>query len=354
MRAAAIPLTLLLTALALLPAAPGAAPGDADARLPLCDAPVHVPGQGLSCPAPGGGWVVPLANGGAVFTHGPDPLPAAVLPTLTMEAEVSAAPSAPPACVTDTTQPHVQVLFTHSADFPSRYDVVKPFVLAGVAQTNGILLRDALQHGVDMRFKVRCDADGAIHLPQVRLLTPSASDSFGSIVNDLNALGWSNPAAKYWIVHDGFVACGCGGQGSGWGDDRAGPDNWNNKGGLHAISYVGNYGRTQLLYSLSQVMLHEAGHTMGAVQNSAPHTTNAFHCTDGADVMCYNDGGSRGREYTFLACPRAPEFEAAWTWAWDCNNDDYFHPEPAPGSYLATHWNVGSPDNRYLTWQRVA
>lgn len=24
----------------------------------------------------------------------------------------------------------------------------------------------------------------------------------------------------------------------------------------------------------------------------------------------------------------------------DCNEDDYYNPDPRPGRYLATHWNV--------------
>jgi hypothetical protein len=35
-----------------------------------------------------------------------------------------------------------------------------------------------------------------------------------------------------------------------------------------------------------------------------------------------------------ITCPEAGELLL------DCNDDDYFNPSPAPGSYLAEHWNV--------------
>ena len=52
-----------------------------------------------------------------------------------------------------------------------------------------------------------------------------------------------------------------------------------------------------------EVLIHEVLHTMGAVVSAAPNTSGtnggvgAGHCTDGLDVMCYDDGGSRGRSF---------------------------------------------------------
>lgn len=82
-------------------------------------------------------------------------------------------------------------------------------------------------------------------------------------------------------------------------------------------------------------VLHELLHTFGAVPSDAPNSTGANHCTDGVDVMCYDDGGPRGGEY-HEPCSDPAEVV-------DCNRDDYFdmvrtssfvrearHPEPAP------------------------
>jgi hypothetical protein len=40
------------------------------------------------------------------------------------------------------------------------------------------------------------------------------------------------------------------------------------------------------------VIVHEVGHNLSAVQNSAPHSSRAGHCYDEVDLMCSNDGGS--------------------------------------------------------------
>lgn len=85
------------------------------------------------------------------------------------------------------------------------------------------------------------------------------------------------------------------------------------------------------------VAVHEIVHNMGAVQNSAPHTTGHGHCTDGIDIMCYADGATKDTQP--IVC-QATEYRT--TGLLDCNNDDYFSVKPPVGSYLATHFNVAN------------
>ena len=88
-------------------------------------------------------------------------------------------------------------------------------------------------------------------------------------------------------------------------------------------------------------MLHEMTHNLGAVGDSAPHSSGYGHCYDGYDVMCYHDHPA-APAMTY-PCPR---IAGVMSQVLDCGGDDYFNVAPAAGSYLATHWNTF--DNRFL------
>jgi hypothetical protein len=79
--------------------------------------------------------------------------------------------------------------------------------------------------------------------------------------------------------------------------------------------------------------IHEISHNLGAVQRSAPHRSASWHCLDETDILCYDDDGSGGYA-TFAGCT------STTGQLFDCNQDDYFSPAPAAGSYLSTHWNL--------------
>ena len=84
-----------------------------------------------------------------------------------------------------------------------------------------------------------------------------------------------------------------------------------------------------------EVMLHELAHYMGAVMRTAKNSTLGAHCNDGTDIMCYTDSGARRTQRS--VCPATAYHRFGLL---DCNADDYFSTNPAPGSYLATRWNV--------------
>lgn len=115
-------------------------------------------------------------------------------------------------------------------------------------------------------------------------------------------------------------------------DDRASAANYSNLGGQFAFVLGQLSGSTR-----RTTAQHELGHNLGAVQDSAPHSTQAGHCFERYDVMCYADGGAKG-QVSDLTYPADCTNAAAP--AWDCDRGDYFDPAPPAGSYLDTHWNL--------------
>ena len=106
--------------------------------------------------------------------------------------------------------------------------------------------------------------------------------------------------------------------------------------------------------------MHELFHTMGATQNynvtpHAPYSTgwsgsNGFHCVDGLDVMCYEDSaGSEWGPYTETRCPASAGYNTPTGVPLDCGTDTYFDAAATPGTYLANYWNIGEPENPYLS-----
>ena len=142
------------------------------------------------------------------------------------------------------------------------------------------------------------------------------------------------------------VTCcyGPAGQGTIYFDDRADPaGNLNNMistGPRFAMVEIGGSTATG-----AYVFLHEVGHTLGAVQDSAPHSSGAGHCYTGYDVMCYADGGPwfDGGGTMESVCPPMTDRQRPF----DCEGGDYYEVDPASGSYLDEHWNTA--DSGWLT-----
>jgi hypothetical protein len=120
--------------------------------------------------------------------------------------------------------------------------------------------------------------------------------------------------------------------------DQPGSGNPSNAGGLSAVAY--GLGRVHFTSDspafADEVPLHEITHNLGAVQDSATHTSHGGHCYDEYDVECYNDGGSY---FTNGGAPTTSCSDYGHE-VYDCNLDDYFNPSPAPPNYLYDHWNL--------------
>jgi hypothetical protein len=159
-------------------------------------------------------------------------------------------------------------------------------------------------------------------------ISASALQEFGATNDALAKLGYNRKDRKYMMFADANVYCGIG---TFAGDERPTQDNLSNFGP--------SYGRTDNGCWSGSTAAHELGHNLGAVNNSAPHSSKAGHCTDEWDIMCYSDAPYYPKMQ--IVCPDNKHDDRL-----DCNHDDYYNTNPAPGSYLTTHWNVA--DNQFL------
>ena len=321
----ALPLVL---ALALLPLAASTAGGTPDP----C-------GKGLRVSA--------HADDRAVCTHGADVLG---LPLPTDD------PSAPPApCLTDGVSGNrVQVLYGVPADRPNDY--ANKVATIRTAVDNADWYFETSDAGTSQHLRWLC-SNGQVSVDSVTLVPVGADGlfTFDDLVASLTprsgkgkkaapVVSYRDPTRVYVVFVDGiddgsYPYCGQGGVDA---DDSPGATNRNNSGPAYSLIACWN----------GSTALHEIGHNLGAVQLSAPHSSGAYHCYDESDVMCYDDGGSwylgpdgtagtADDRSTQTAC--APGLLAAQPTEdrqFDCNEDDYYDPSPAPGSYLDTHWNL--------------
>ena len=327
---------MLPVALALIHALAGVVPMPsaspvAPESAPVCPAVAIVRDVGRACRNVDGLLEIRAPDGTVTgTTHGPDAVrPGDLLPA-------AGATLADPACADPLLDPfHVRVIYARAHDDDDRFSSLLGSIRGTVRVALGTLSDAAAATGASgATFKLRCDAVGDILVDNVVLPTNKTDADFDTITRDLRALGYADRRAKHWVLYDDPGACTCGGQGHLAIDDSPYPSNTNN-GNSPLPMFAVNYG---YVFS-SRIWLHELGHNLGAVQNSAPRSTRAGHCIDGRDTMCYADGGSRAGEYTQNVCSVE---------VFDCGKDDYFNLQPAPDTYLSRRWNLGSLGNRYL------
>lgn len=314
-------------------------------RAGQCGATLEVDGLGETCRTGDGLLRVELPDGTSFTTHGADAPPLEVdsahLPS--SQTAVDSADRSDIAC-TPTTSKHVTLVYARPSDRTSRYTTVRPLLQQEAYKMSAFL--DAESQAVSSdngkRLRFRCDDDGTPTVLNATLpaLGASTGSSFSQVVDGLKGLGYehfsdSGALERYVVFYDAPSSGGAAGTGHLYEDSSPSADNLNNKGGMYAVEYRWTYGGGVPHWD---VMLHEAGHNMGALSDNAPHSSGAGHCNDGLDIMCYDDGGSTSN-YGSGSCS---------TEQFDCHRDDYYNPVPAPGSYLATHWNAAASYNAFL------
>jgi hypothetical protein len=219
----------------------------------------------------------------------------------------------------------VQVLYVRAANAPDRYASVLPSIKQWAAEMDQLVLQSAQETGGSRRIRFVTEAAGGGCAVNVRNVVVPADEIaiFKSSTQAIAKLGYQRTDRKYVMFVDSMDYCGIAAMGY---DDSSSLTNDHNDGPFYA--------RIDRSCWAAWTGLHELGHTIGAVQSSAPHTTRAGHCTDEDDVMCYSDEPfNPPMQYV---CPETHQDLL------DCNHDDYFHTDPPPGSYLATHWNTAN------------
>ncbi|GAA4377206.1 hypothetical protein [Nocardioides caricicola] len=233
-----------------------------------------------------------------------------------------------------------QAIYMVTADKPNRYADLADDIQQWAAGVDTVFNLSAAKTGGvrNVRYVTEDNGDGTCSAKVLNVTVPAGSfASFNSSIAALQNLGYNNPNRKYlmWVDGSGFGICGIAvTYPYSTPADQSNPNN-----GLYP-----QYARTDApcwgqggTATSHSVEAHELAHTMGSVFSDAPHGTNAGHCYDESDTMCYADGGGKAMQQI---CATDQEHLL------DCNDDDYFSTFPTGGSYLDTHWNAA--DSRFL------
>ena len=266
-------------------------------------------------------------------THGPDASFAgmdvrkSVAPLVEANTQLQAAAAANIVCDGDGQSGNrTQVLYVRGQSNADRYGQYLSSIRTWTQGVDDIYVASAAQTG-GVRH-IRFVTDSACNIAVTNVAIPNGSlNDFGASVQAVQAAGFNRADRKYLMYIDATALCGVAYVTL---DDRPGQDNANNSGASFARVDSGCWS--------SGPAAHELTHAMGAVMSSSPNHTAYGHCTDDYDIMCYNDGP--GTVMRIVCGDQAQDNRL------DCNKDDYFNTNPAPGSYLATHWNVAN--NRFL------
>ncbi|CAN5866077.1 hypothetical protein BH10CHL1_BH10CHL1_03950 [soil metagenome] len=258
-------------------------------------------------------------------THGQD-LPPTLEQVEAVQASLAHMSTSPMACNGDgISGKRVQVMYVRTVDQADRYAEVVEKLRAIAAGVDAIYEASAQETDGHRHIQFVTNASCEIDVLAVTLPTDATRD-FVKITAALDAQGYNSPDRKYLLFVDDNVYCGIA---TAKRDSQPGLANANNQ-------KVG-YARIDRMCWGAMTAAHELTHTLGGVQNDAPHTTNGWHCTDEHDIMCYSDADN-APAMTIVCNDESHEYRL------DCNHDDYFHTNPPLGTYLSTHWNVANSE----------
>lgn len=223
-------------------------------------------------------------------------------------------------------------IYAYPADALSRFRALAGLLQADAFQASA-LLELAYGRGIRLDMGTSCGAQyldiSSVRLPlttaQLQGVSGSPELLSTAVEQGVQAAGFDllgendNSAVaaartkNYMLWLDGPAPAGFCGLAPVFRDERREPGrNWNDFGGKLAIVFRKGDG-----FCASNALRHEVGHTLGALQPSAPSAFDGAHCNDAyEDTMCYSIAPPVGNG----------EFNALY---FDYGNNDYWDPKDA-------------------------
>jgi hypothetical protein len=258
-------------------------------------------------------------------THGADPAPTGFATEAHVQ-PIAQAAVAPAAIICDgdgVSGKRVQVLYVHAADEAERYAAYLPSIRTWAAQVDAIFAASAQTTGGQRHLRFVTNNDCQIDVPNVTI--PANADAeFADTVVALTQLGYDSPDRKYLLFVDATVYCG-----------TATIQYDSQPSAANANEHTPGYARVDSGCWDAKAAAHELTHTLGGVQDDAPHSSHGWHCTDEHDIMCYSD-------LPHFPTVTFPCQDLNAENLLDCDHNDYFHTAPPSASYLASHWNIAN------------
>ena len=242
---------------------------------------------------------------GVQRTHGPDPV-SAIMPTAHAAAGASqvdwCANTDPAANQFENGQYRYHAVYAYPADRPSRLGALGAEFQADAFGASALIEQ---QYGRAIRFDVGTPCGpGQLDISAVQL--PFTADQLGALASATHTATFDAVAAalrqrgfpvapndatvdqlaalheNYVVWLDGAAPAQSCGQGTALLDSTRSETNLNNMGGKLALIF-----RDGRDFCGEDVVRHEIGHNLGALQPDAPNTTDGVHCNDAfEDTMC--------------------------------------------------------------------
>jgi hypothetical protein len=232
----------------------------------------------------------------------------------------------------------VQLVYVREGGSVDRYGQYLDSFRVWASQVDATFDESAAETGGSRRVRFVTDRACAVVVARAELPRGTIADPV-RVMTVLAAQGYDRRDRRYLVFADAPDWCGRA-KGPGGGDARPGPGSPHDGGPGWAMLGSGCWGGG----SATHVLVH----TLGGVLPAAPHATSGGHCQDGYDVMC-DPAAQESAASSAAGSARTGESgcpEQAQARLLDCNHDDYFSTDPAPGSWLAGHWNVA--DSAFL------